>query len=117
MPGLVADFLEAIGPVVTSPGENPDRLVGEMNLHPVAVELDLMEPAVAGRHLPDGCRQRRFDEAGEIRLDADGRRFLALKSHQARSHDVITEWFVAIEWRLHTWALWHVCYRDYAHGA
>ena len=81
MPGLVADFLEAIGPVVTSPGENPDRLVGEMNLHPVAVELDFMDPALAVRHPRDRRRQRGLDESGKRRLDADRRRLFSPERH------------------------------------
>ena len=75
------DLLEALGPVVTAAGEDLDRLVGQMDLDPVAVELDFVNPALAGRHLLDRGRQGRFDEAGEGRLDADRRRFSTLKRH------------------------------------
>ena len=81
VPSIVGDLLEALGPVVAAPGEDLDRLVGEMDLDPVAVELDLVDPAVAGRHLLDRCRQRGFDEAGKGGLDADRRRFLTLERH------------------------------------
>jgi hypothetical protein len=53
--------------------------VGDVNLHAVAVELDLMDPALAARHFLDVCRKGRFDEAGIRRLDAN--RDLALKCH------------------------------------
>ena len=45
VPGVVGDLLEAVGPVVAAPGEDLDRLVGEMDLDPVAVELDFVNPA------------------------------------------------------------------------
>ena len=53
--------------------------VGDVNLHAVAVELDLMDPVLAARHFFDICRKGRFDEAGIRRLDAN--RDLALKCH------------------------------------
>jgi hypothetical protein len=81
MPGVLGDFLEAVGPIVTAPREDLDRLVGEMDLHAVAVELDFVNPAGAGRYLFDRGGQGRFDEAGERRLDADGRQFSTLKRH------------------------------------
>jgi hypothetical protein len=66
---------------VAAPGEDLRRLVGQMNLDTVAVELDFVNPALSGRHLLDRGGQGRFDEAGEGRLDADGRRFSTLKRH------------------------------------
>ena len=51
------------------------RLVGQVDLDPVAVELDFVNPSLAGRHLLDRGRQGRLDEAGQRRLDADGRGF------------------------------------------
>jgi hypothetical protein len=39
-----------------------------MDLHAVSVELDLMQPARARRHLVDRRRQLRFDEAGPRRF-------------------------------------------------
>jgi hypothetical protein len=80
-PGIVGDLLEPVRPVVTAAGEDLDRLVGEVDLHAVAVELDFVDPAGAGRHLLDGCGQGGFDESGQGRLDADRLRFLALKRH------------------------------------
>ena len=58
-----------------------DRLVGDVNLHAVAVELDLMDPALAARHFSDICSKGRFDEAGIRRLEANRDRLLALKCH------------------------------------
>lgn len=69
------DLTEALSPVVAAPGEDPDRLVHELDLHPVAVELDLVKPAFAARYLLDGRRERGFDEAGERGLRANRRRF------------------------------------------
>ena len=53
VPGVVGDLLEAFGPVVAAAGEDLDGLVGEVDLDAVAVELDLVDPALAGRHLLD----------------------------------------------------------------
>ena len=75
VPGVVGDLLEAVGPVVAAPGEDLDRLVGQVDLDPVAVELDFVDPARSGRHLVDRGRQGRLDEAGQRRLDADRPRF------------------------------------------
>jgi hypothetical protein len=47
MPGVVGDLAKALGPVVAAPREYLDRLVGEMDLDAVAVELDLVKPAPA----------------------------------------------------------------------
>ena len=75
VPGFVRDLLEALGPVVAAAGVDRHGFMDEMQLHPVAVELDLMDPAFAFRHLVDRRRQRRLDEAGVGRLDPDRRRF------------------------------------------
>jgi hypothetical protein len=63
VPGVVSNLAETIGPVVAE-GEDLDRLVGDVNLHAVAVELDLTDPALAAQHFFDICRKGRFDEAG-----------------------------------------------------
>src|ERR1700716_1149899 len=42
-----------------------------MNLDAVAVELDLVNPALVGWHLVDRCRQRGFDESGVGCFHAD----------------------------------------------
>ena len=81
LPGVMGDLLEAMRPIVAAPGEDLRRLVGQMDLNTVAVELDFVNPALSGRHLLDRGGQGRFDEAGEGRLDADGRRFSTLKRH------------------------------------
>jgi hypothetical protein len=58
----------------------------DVQLDAVAVELDLVNPAIAGRHLVARGRQRGFDETGEGRLHADRRRLLALKRHATKLH-------------------------------
>jgi hypothetical protein len=84
VPGVGRDLLEAIGPVMAATGEHLDRLVGEVDLDPVAVELDLVDPTLAARCLFDRGRQRRFDQTGVGRLDAYCRRSFALKCHSSR---------------------------------
>jgi hypothetical protein len=76
VPGVAGDLLEAVRPVVATAGEDLDCGIPEMDLDAVAVELDFMNPARAGRDLLDRRRQRRFDEVGHHGLDADRRRFL-----------------------------------------
>jgi hypothetical protein len=44
---VVGDLLEALGPVIAPAGECPNALVGEVDLNPVAVELDLVDPPIA----------------------------------------------------------------------
>jgi hypothetical protein len=50
MPSVGDDLPEAIGPVITSPGENLRRPVSQVDLDAVTVELDLVNPARAGWH-------------------------------------------------------------------
>jgi hypothetical protein len=77
----MSDLLEAVRPIVAAPGEDLRRLIGEMDLNTVAVELDFVNLALSGWHfLCRGC-QGRFDEAGQRRLDADSRRLFTLKRH------------------------------------
>ena len=57
----------------------------DVELDAVAAELDLVNLALAGRHLLDRGRQRWLDESGEGRLHADCRRLLALKRHAVNS--------------------------------
>jgi hypothetical protein len=77
VPGVVSNLAATLGSVVAATGEDLDRLVSDVNLHAVAV--DLMDPALAARHFFDICRKGRFNEAGIRRLDAN--RDLALKCH------------------------------------
>ncbi|WP_430641944.1 hypothetical protein [Bradyrhizobium nanningense] len=77
----MSDLLEAMRPIVAAPGEDLRRLIGQMDLNTVAVELDFVNPALSGRHLLDRSGQGRFDEARETRFDADGRRHFTLKRH------------------------------------
>jgi hypothetical protein len=81
-PGVVGDFLETVRPVVASPCENSSRLVGQMDLHTVTVELDFVNPSPARRHLLNGSRQGRFDEVRQWPL-ADTCRFVPLKRHRS----------------------------------
>jgi hypothetical protein len=53
VPRVGRDLSETVGPVVGAPGEHLDGGVPEMDLDPVAIELDFMEPAAAARHLFD----------------------------------------------------------------
>jgi hypothetical protein len=92
MPSVIGDLLEALGPIVATPGQYLDAFVGEVDLDPVAVELDLVDPAFAAWDALDRGRERRFNEARIIRLGADRRRLLTLESHQINSaKDTITE--------------------------
>jgi hypothetical protein len=47
MPSVIGDLLEALGPIVATPGQYLDAFVGEVDLDPVAVELDLVDPGFA----------------------------------------------------------------------
>jgi hypothetical protein len=42
-------------------GENLDRFVHPVHLDAIAIELDLMDPAIAGQHLVGRRRQRGRD--------------------------------------------------------
>src|SRR6266446_3762369 len=53
VPCVGCDLSETIGPVVTTPGEHLDGGIPEMDLDPITIELDLVNPAFAGRHLVD----------------------------------------------------------------
>jgi hypothetical protein len=86
VPGVVRDLLEAVDPVMAAPGEDFDRLVGQMDLDPVAVEFDFVDPARPGRHLLDRRSQSGLDEAREGRLDADRRRFSTLETPLSNSN-------------------------------
>ena len=81
VPGVVGNLAEAVRPVVTAPREDFHRLIDEVHLDAVAVELDLVEPAFAAGHLLDRRRQCWLDEARVERLGADGWRLFALEGH------------------------------------
>jgi hypothetical protein len=68
-------------PIVAAPGEDLRRLVGQVDLDTVAVELDFVNPPITGRHFLDRGCQGRFDEPGQGRLEADCLRFSTLKRH------------------------------------
>jgi hypothetical protein len=51
VPRVARDLSETVGPVVTAPGEYLDGGVPEMDLYPVAIELDLVNPAFASGNL------------------------------------------------------------------
>jgi hypothetical protein len=48
-----AIFSETIGAVIAAPGEHLDGGIPEVDLDPVAVELDLVNPPLARRYLVD----------------------------------------------------------------
>jgi hypothetical protein len=59
VPGVVRDLPETRGPIVAAAGKNLEGLVHQVNLHAVAVEFDLVDPAIAGRHFLDRRRRVR----------------------------------------------------------
>ena len=71
-------------PVMAAPSKNLDRLVHQVNLDAVAVELDLMDPAIAGGHFVSRRCKRRFYESGVGSLHADYGSLLTL--HAANSN-------------------------------
>ena len=50
VPGVVGDFLEAIGSVVATTGEHLHGFVNQVHLDAIAVELDFVDPALAAGH-------------------------------------------------------------------
>jgi hypothetical protein len=52
-----------------------------VDLNPVTVELDFVDPARPGGYFLNRGRQRGLDESGEGRLDADRGRFFPLERH------------------------------------
>jgi hypothetical protein len=61
---VLGDLLEAPGPVDPVAGKDRDFFIRDVKLDAVAVELDLVDPAITLRHPLDRGRQRRLDEAG-----------------------------------------------------
>ena len=53
VPGIGCDLSETVAPVVAAPREHLDGGVPQMNLDPVAIELDLVNPAFASGDLVD----------------------------------------------------------------
>jgi len=62
-------------------GEDRDAFVGEVQLHPVSVKFDFMDPAFAGRYLFDRRCQGRLDEAEKGRFNAYSQGPFALERH------------------------------------
>ena len=52
-PGIGCDLSKTVGPVVAASGEYLDGGIPEMDLDPVSVELDLVNPAFANGDLVD----------------------------------------------------------------
>ena len=59
VPSVGCDFSETVGPVVAAPGEHLDHGILKMDLDSIAVELNLVNPALARGHLVDRGRQGR----------------------------------------------------------
>ena len=78
MPGIIGNLAEAVRPIVAPPGKNFNGLVNDVDLNAVAIELDLVQPAVAAGHLLDRRCQCRLDKARVEGLGADHRRLFAL---------------------------------------
>jgi len=49
VPSIVGDLTETLRPIIAAPGEDLDGLIGEMDLDPITVELDLVYPSFAAR--------------------------------------------------------------------
>ena len=81
MPRVVYNFLKSFSPIVAAPGEDCHRFICKMNLHPVAVKFDFVNPARSGWHFRNQRGESRINEPEERCLDADHRRFLALERH------------------------------------
>ena len=58
----VAEFIR---PIEAAPSPERNLAVLDMRLKPIAVELDLMQPSVAGGRRLRQCRQHRLDKAGQ----------------------------------------------------
>ena len=56
--------VKALCPIIATPGEDLDIIIGNVELHAVAVEFDLMQPSLARGYFLDRGRQLRFDESG-----------------------------------------------------
>jgi len=61
-----------------------------VNLNPVAVELDLMDPAVTGWEAIDRCRQDGLNEPREGRFDAYSGSLFTLERHNNSIPDTMT---------------------------
>jgi hypothetical protein len=68
VPRVGRDLSETVGPVVAAPGEHLDGGVPEMDLDPVAIELDLMHPSIAVRHLPIDVAKAGSMKPGKVAL-------------------------------------------------
>jgi hypothetical protein len=75
----VRDLPETPGPVLTATRENRDVFVRDVELDPITVELDFVDPAPALQPSFDRGGERGFDESGKPRLDAYRRRFSPLE--------------------------------------
>ena len=64
--GRLGDRFEPLGPVEALPGAHGDAAVGDVELHPVAVIFDLVQPVRAGRRLVHGGREAGCDKGREL---------------------------------------------------
>jgi hypothetical protein len=76
VPRIGGDLFKAVGPIMAAPGEHLHRFIRDMHLHAVAVELDLMQPALAGWHPRYGCRECWRNEARKLALTPTAAGFL-----------------------------------------
>ena len=76
MPGIISNFAKAVRPVVAAAGENLDGLVCDMNLRPVAIKLDFVNPALAGGDVFYRTGKGGMYEPRKRGLDPGGSRFL-----------------------------------------
>jgi hypothetical protein len=103
MPRIGSDLSEAVGPVVAASSEYFDRGVSQVDLNPVAVKLDLVEPPLPSRYLLYRCRERRFNEAGGKWLSFRSRPVFCAgtpcshKADRQRQLNVVISAFVTID--------------------
>jgi hypothetical protein len=81
VPRIGGDLFKAVGPIMAAPGEHLHRFIRDMHLHAVAVELDLMQPALAGWHPRYGCRECWRNEARKLGFNSNRRWLLTLERH------------------------------------
>jgi hypothetical protein len=81
MPGIAGDFLKALGPVIAPSREDRHVVVGKLDLDPVAIELDLVDPARTVRYTLGGCGKGRLHKAGQGGFDPWFRRLFTLDRH------------------------------------
>ena len=63
--GRLGDRGEPVGPIEAAPGQESHAAVLDAHMQPIAVPLDLVQPAVTRRHFVREARKTGFDELRE----------------------------------------------------